>query len=625
MENDKDNKYIRDIILLALWAVVLFGINIWGYDLWSPDEPRYAEVAREMQVLNNHLVPHINGRPYLEKPPLLMWLMLIYSYPFGDVSEVSARLPSVLSGVAAVLLTYLLARKIAGRGMAWLSALIFMTMQRVWWQARFGQIDMLLTALLLGAVYCFHKWYYSEKKSTNLLILMYLCLLGALFAKGPGTLVFPVLFLISFYWKEKKKIFKIHPLEGFAAVIIIYAVWYAYARWASAEQLEREASHIIGSDLFKQTLGRFIYGVAHPQPPWYYLISVPVDMFPWSLFLLWIIPWVWKNRSESEGIRFLLFWIIPAFIFFSIAVGKRAIYLLPIFPAIAILTALSLKSFEEASTLRWKRGIRILWLVVLLILAIVPFAVLCTEFARIWSPYWVIISVVALVAIVDTLFDFFKHSQVRSILKQIPQHVSLYLFFTALIVFPSVNTIKSVRNFCEPMRLLSKQKVEYEAYSFGFEEEEYTFYAKHFINPFFDEKDLRKISLPESEPYEYLKVISEIHKAYTRKAVEIKFKDTFSPTPEEIEQINSALQKIREEAEKVGKVQMLDQIEQLINREINDFYTLVNKEALVFVLIREEDWKWVVARKPELGKVVKLICTRGEFNRPVFLLSNKSI
>lgn len=625
MEKDKDNQYFRDLLLLSLWAVVLFGINIWGYDLWSPDEPRYAEVAREMQVLNNYLVPHINGRPYLEKPPLLMWLMLICSYPFGDISEVPARLPSVLSGVAAVLLTYLLARKIASREMAWLSALIFMTMQRVWWQSRFGQIDMLLTALLLGSVFCFHKWYYSEKRSVNLLILFYLCLLGALFAKGPGTLVFPVLFLITFYWKEKKKIFEIHPLKGFATVIIIYAVWYAYARWAGAEQLQREASHIIGSDLFKQTLGRFIYGVSHPQPPWYYLISVPVDIFPWSLFLLWVIPWVWKNRSEGEGIRFLLFWIIPAFIFFSIAVGKRAIYLLPIFPAIAILTALSLKSFEEASTLRWKRGIRILWLLVLLILVIAPFAVLWTEFAKIWSPYWVIISVVALVAIIDTLFDFFKHSQARSLLKQIPQHVSLYLFFTALIVFPAVNPVKSVRNFCEPMRLLSEQNVEYEAYSFGFEEEEYTFYAKHFIYPFFDEKDLRKISLPKSEPYELLKTIGEIHKAYTRKAREIKFKDTFSPTPEEIEQINSALQKIREEAEKAGKAQILNQIEQLINNEINDFYSLVNKETLVFILIREEDWKWVVARKPELGKVVKLLHTRGEFDRPVFLLSNKSI
>ncbi len=184
------------------------------------------------------------------------------------LTEIPARLPSVLSGVAAVLLTYLLARKnIAGREMACLSALIFNDYcMRVWWQARYGQIDMLLTVLLLGSVYCFYKWYYSEKKSVSLLILMYICLLGALFAKGPGTLVFPVLFLIIFYWKEKRKIFKIHPLEGFAAVIIIYKLsGMLMPDGQVRKQLQREASHVIGSDLFKQTLGRFYLRCCPPS------------------------------------------------------------------------------------------------------------------------------------------------------------------------------------------------------------------------------------------------------------------------------------------------------------------------------------------------------------------------
>lgn len=622
MEQKDNHKYIKDLCLLALWAIIIFGINIWGYDLWAPDEPRYAEVAREMQITGNYLVPHINGKPYLEKPPLLMWLMVVCSYPFGEVTEIPARLPSVISGVIAVLLTYSLAKKLAGREIAWLSALIFMTMQRVWWQARFGQIDMLLMALLLGALFCFHRWYCSEKKSGISLFAMYLCILGALFAKGPGTLVFPVLFFITFYWNEKKKIFDIHPLKGFISIIAIYGIWYAYARWAGASQLQETPTQVMVSDLFKQTLGRFVYGVSHPQPPWYYFLTLPVDMFPWSLFILWIIPWVWKNRNENESIKFLLLWIVPAFVFFSIAVGKRAIYLLPLFPTIAILSALSLKSFEEASTPRWKKGIRILWAIVLLCMAIVPFVVLGTQFVGIWNVFWILISVVALSAMVDTLFDFFRHSETRSLLNQIPQHVSLYLFFIALIVFPSVNTVKSVRNFCEPMRNLSEKKVEYEAYSFGFEDEEYTFYAQHFIETFFDDKELEQTIISQSQPYEFQKYISEVHKQYTRQTRKIKFANLLTPTPEEIQQILSALNKIKEEAEKQGKTEIIHNIEQLLDRKIDDLYTILNKERKVFILIREEDWKWVVAKKPKIGEKVHLIKTRNELNRPVLLMSN---
>jgi len=623
MERDYNKNYFKDLVVLALWALVLFGTNIWGYDLWSPDEPRYAEVAREMQITGNYIVPHVNGKPYLEKPPLLMWLMVACSYPFGDITELSARLPSVISGVIAVLLTYLLANKIAGREVAWLSALVFMTMQRVWWQSRFGQIDMLLTTLLLGALYCFYTWYYSEKKSNKLLIILYLCILGALFSKGPGTLAFPVLFWATFYWKKKKKFFDIHPIKGFIIVIFIYGMWYAYARWAGAVQLQEETHEVIGADLFKQTLGRFLYGVSHPQPPWYYFLSVPVDMFPWSLFLLWIIPWIWKNRNEKEGIHFLLNWIIPAFVFFSVAVGKRAIYLLPLFPAIAILSALSLKSFEEVSTERWKKGIRILWTIVLFFLVIVPFAVLRTQFAEIWNIYWILVSVIALIAIVDTLFDFFKHSQVRSLLNQIPQHVTLYLIFTTLIIFPSVNTLKSVRSFCEPMKNLSEKRMEYEAYSFGFEDEEYTFYSKHFIKTFFDDKELERIILSQSQPYEFEKIISEVHKQYTRQARKIKFGNILAPTQEEIRIIHNALEELKAEAKKQEKLQIFENIEQLLNEKINDLLTILSKDIQVFVLIREEDWKWVVARKPEIGTKVYLIKTRDEFERPILLLSNK--
>ena len=109
--------------LLAL-AAALFIANTWGYDLWPPDEPRFAEVAREMMQSGNYLAPTVNNLPYKEKPPLLFWAISAASLPFGDVNEFTARVPSALGGVITVLLTYLLARRLYGQKIAVWSALI---------------------------------------------------------------------------------------------------------------------------------------------------------------------------------------------------------------------------------------------------------------------------------------------------------------------------------------------------------------------------------------------------------------------------------------------------------------------------------------------------------------------
>ena len=75
-------------------AVVLFGWNLWGYDLWAPDEPFFGEGAREMVADGEWLVPHINGEVNTHKPPLFFWLIALFSLPFGEVS-VAHRPPAV--------------------------------------------------------------------------------------------------------------------------------------------------------------------------------------------------------------------------------------------------------------------------------------------------------------------------------------------------------------------------------------------------------------------------------------------------------------------------------------------------------------------------------------------------
>ena len=132
------------LLFLLLLGLAVFVPAIGTHDLWPADEPRYAQVAREMLESGDCLTLRINAEPYLEKPPLLFWAIAAVSKPFGDVSAISARIPSVVSALVVVALTYLFAARLYTPRLAFWSALVLMTANRFWWQATHAQIDMLV-------------------------------------------------------------------------------------------------------------------------------------------------------------------------------------------------------------------------------------------------------------------------------------------------------------------------------------------------------------------------------------------------------------------------------------------------------------------------------------------------
>ena len=85
------------VVFLVIFTGFLFVFDLGNRDLWAPDEPRYAQVAREMLENKNFILPHLNGEVYPDKPPLLFWLIDLFSIPFKTVTEFSARLPSALA------------------------------------------------------------------------------------------------------------------------------------------------------------------------------------------------------------------------------------------------------------------------------------------------------------------------------------------------------------------------------------------------------------------------------------------------------------------------------------------------------------------------------------------------
>src|SRR5438093_1254910 len=154
------------------WPAAFLGLwNLWGYDLWAPDEPYFAEGAREMLADGQWAVPHVNGTITTDKPPLFFWIIALLSLPAGRVTPLTARLPSALAGLGSVVLAMRLARRaaaapgtarlapeapaVSGEADAGLAGLGLATTHLHWDKARSAQIDALLAFLILAALSAF--------------------------------------------------------------------------------------------------------------------------------------------------------------------------------------------------------------------------------------------------------------------------------------------------------------------------------------------------------------------------------------------------------------------------------------------------------------------------------------
>ncbi len=111
-------------VILALLCLVLYIPALGGRDLWCGRETLYAEIARETLINGHWFVPYFNGEIYYYKPPLYFWLIALVSIPAGDITEFTLRLPSALSALGTVLLTYFLGRRLYGARTGFIAGVI---------------------------------------------------------------------------------------------------------------------------------------------------------------------------------------------------------------------------------------------------------------------------------------------------------------------------------------------------------------------------------------------------------------------------------------------------------------------------------------------------------------------
>ena len=329
----------------VIWtALVWLGLNY--RPLMPIDETRYLSVAWEMWLRSEWLVPHLNAEPYPHKPPLLFWLIKAGWVVFG-VGDTWPRLVAPLFGLAALSLAWVLARRFWPENSGASAILVpWILLGSLLWTvfATVTMFDMLIAFFsVLGALGVVMAWQGRARIGWPLVALA--IGLGIL-AKGPVILVYilPVALLAPWWANPKPNLIRWYGgiVGALAAGVVIALAWAIPAGIAGGEEYRNAI-------FWGQTVGRVNESFAHGRPFYWYVLVIPVVLFPW---VIW--PPFWRGvrgmiGNTDPAIRFALAWAVPGVLILSFISGKQPHYLLPLFPPFALLLAAAVGREIEAN------------------------------------------------------------------------------------------------------------------------------------------------------------------------------------------------------------------------------------------------------------------------------------
>jgi 4-amino-4-deoxy-L-arabinose transferase-like glycosyltransferase len=328
-------------IFLSVLIFVFFFLGLGGYDLAAPDEPRFALVAREMLTDNHWILPHRNQNPYPDKPPFFFWTIAAFSaITGGTVNAVTARLPSAVAATLVILLMYQWSgKKEKNLAASFLTALVLLSCSKFFFQARIAQIDMLLCFFVTAALVIGYSAMAAEPYSP---FGLGMCLgIGAL-TKGPVGVLIPIGSLAVFAAFSGRSAWRKFPLKALIWMLVPIFLWLALLLLDVA--LQGQWAYLYNL-LFKQTVVRYVNAWHHHQPFYYFFLSILYDFMPWTPFLLISIPFTkirWRSLDQKQKFSWSV--ILFTLVFFSLSKGKRSIYILPVFPFAAYLSAIRLSA-----------------------------------------------------------------------------------------------------------------------------------------------------------------------------------------------------------------------------------------------------------------------------------------
>ena len=335
--------------LLAWLGILALGVALYlpalGVEvLRHPLETKYALAARGMLRGGPLLVAHLFGELYPDKPPLYFWATAGLGWlRGGEIDETTARLPAVAAALVGLLLTARLGMDLFGARAGWTASLILATSGLYFWYARQGHPDQMLTTCILLAILALWRSLSLGPGRARMgwTATAYAAMALGVLTKGLLGLILPLLatslyLVLSGPLTAIPRRLRLGP--GLAIFALVVLAWYGPA-------VVQNGRDYLYETLVHQHLVRYADSWVHRGPWYYYFGELTTGAFPWSLFVPGAVFLGWRARREpstgfvagASPVVLPLAWLVSGFAFFSLSSSKRGAYLLPLYPALALL------------------------------------------------------------------------------------------------------------------------------------------------------------------------------------------------------------------------------------------------------------------------------------------------
>jgi 4-amino-4-deoxy-L-arabinose transferase-like glycosyltransferase len=335
---------------LLIGVALIWFANLEYRTLIKPDEGRYAEIPREMAASGDWVTPRLNDLKYFEKPPLQYWATATAYTVFGE-HQWTSRLWAALTGFAGLLLVWFAGLRLFGRDAANYAALLLGSSMLYVMMGHINTLDMGVTFFITLGVFSFLLAQHSgstaqQAASRNWMLLAWAGMALAVLSKGLMGIILPgtAVFIYCLVQRDFTVLKRMHWLAGLAVFLLITAPWFYLVMKANPEFFQRFFIYEHYTRFTTRELGRY--------QPWYYFVPILLTgALPWTVLLFDSLFHIGKPRSGDgkpfNAALFLLIWTVFIYVFFSISDSKLPSYLLPMFPALALLMGRRIVEIRE--------------------------------------------------------------------------------------------------------------------------------------------------------------------------------------------------------------------------------------------------------------------------------------
>lgn len=327
------SKNTKNVVLLIGLAYFFFMLGNGLLSLTNPDEVFYTQTAKEMVSHNQWLTPILFDKPQFEKPIFLYWLLRVAFFVFGVTSFAARFFPAVFASAGVLGIYFLGLISFKDEKKAFISSLVLMSCGLYIGLARTVFTDMIFSVFILFSLLAFF-WGHSlrARKGVGIILFFFFAALAVL-TKGPLGILIPLVVVMTFllFTREIRFLFCGSFLWGMLIFGLLSFPWYMV-------MIKKYGVVFIGEFFYNDHLRRFLEAEHLANDKWYfYPLSIIGCFFPWSIFILPALGYIFKNKLKSSpAYIFILCWIASVLVIFQSAHSKLVSYILPMFPALAL-------------------------------------------------------------------------------------------------------------------------------------------------------------------------------------------------------------------------------------------------------------------------------------------------